>query len=189
MPISYKPVTKDKPPAHAQNEGQKRSAIFQMVDPQRIGLMGHSLGGESSALVARQRIASGKNDISAVVNLDADLAGEYTGVIDGREVLTTTVYPAPILTILSDDLAQRIAAVPDADQRVAVQVASRTAPHAYEVVFPGTNHMSFTDLALASPPLTAMLNNSVGSNRGSGADAGGSQQFLNRVWSERGPGR
>jgi hypothetical protein len=35
-----------------------------------------------------------------------------------------------------------------------------TAPYAYEIVFPGTNHMSFTDLALASPPLTAILNNS-----------------------------
>ncbi len=107
---------------------------------------------------------------AAVVNLDADLAGEYVDVVDGRRVLNAGVYPVPILTFLSEDLQQRIAAIPNAGEVVALQHVVATAPHAYEIVVPGTNHMSFTDLALASPALSSLLNRSVHSTRGAGAD-------------------
>jgi predicted dienelactone hydrolase len=154
--------------ASAQDPGS--DTVYHLVDGQKIGLMGHSLGGEASAQVARERIASGQNDIDAVVNLDADLSGEYVDVVGGKEVLNNSLYPVPILTLLSEDIEQRIAAIPNADELVAVQHISATAPQAYEIVFPGTNHMSFTDLPLESPLLTSLLNGSVHSTRGSGAD-------------------
>ena len=48
--------------------------VYQLVDSGKIGLIGHSLGGEASAQVGRER-----NDIGAVIDLDADLGGEYLG--------------------------------------------------------------------------------------------------------------
>jgi dienelactone hydrolase len=136
------------------------AAVYHLVDVKKIGLMGHSLGGESSAQVARERIASGKNDIGAVVDLDADPAGEYTGVVNGKPVLNNSPYPVPILIIVSDALAPAIAAIPDAADVIALKHVVATAPHAYEIDFPGTNHLSFTDLALSSPVLTSLMNSS-----------------------------
>jgi dienelactone hydrolase len=131
-------------------------AVYRLIDPQKIGLMGHSLGGESSAQVARQR-----DDIGAVVNLDADMAGDYVDFVNGREVLNDTVYPVPILNILADDLFRMIAVIPDAKDTVAVEHVMATAPHAYEVHLAGTNHFSVTDMPLISPFLVTMLNASV----------------------------
>jgi hypothetical protein len=44
--------------------------------------MGHSLGGAASAEVARER-----NDVDAVINLDADLFGEYVDYANGKYVM------------------------------------------------------------------------------------------------------
>ena len=132
------------------------SSVYALVDAGKIGLMGHSLGGASSALVARQR-----NDIGAVVVLDADLQGEYLKYEDGKYTLNRSVYSTPLLAIVADDVVRLIAAVPDANEVVALQHVVLTAPHAYEVHIPGTNHMSVTDLPLASPLLASMMTRSV----------------------------
>ena len=158
----------------AQTGAPGSDPLFRLIDPERIGLMGHSLGGESSAQVARER-----DDIDAVVNLDADLGGEYLDYFNGRYVLNDTVYPAPILTILSDELARRIDAIPNATEVVAVKRVAATAPQAYEIHFTGTNHLSFTDLPLRSPLLTSLLNGSVHSVAGSDADPLASIEKLN----------
>jgi dienelactone hydrolase len=139
-------------------------AVYRLIDPAKIGLMGHSLGGESSAQVARQR-----TDIGAVVNLDADLAGEYVDFVNGQEVMNSTVYPVPILNMLSDTLEGLIAKIPDAQETIAVKHVTATAPNAFEVHLTGTNHTSMTDLPLISPPLVALINASVPS-------AGGKEQ-------------
>jgi hypothetical protein len=149
----------------AQAKGAGSNKVYQLVDTGKIGLIGHSLGGESSAQVARER-----NDIAAVVNLDADLAGEYVEYADGKAVLNDKVYPVPILSILSDVLARMIAAVPDAKDVVAVEHVTATAPHAYEVHLPGTDHMSVTDVPLVSPFLVSMINSSVPKGGGVEAD-------------------
>jgi len=142
-------------------EAPGSAAVYHLVDRQKIGLMGHSLGGESSAQAARERLAGGKNDIAAVVNLDADLGGEYVDVVGGKPVLNNTPFPVPILNILTDDLTRPIAAVPNANDVVAVKHVIANAPRGYEVDLAGANHLSVTDLALASPLLTSLLNGSV----------------------------
>jgi dienelactone hydrolase len=139
---------------HAKEAGS--DAVYQLIDPEKIGLIGHSLGGESSAQVARER-----NDIDAVINLDADLQGEYLDFVDGKEVMNAKVYPVPILTILTDTLVRLIDAVPDANTVVAVRHVTATAPNAFEVDLTGTDHMSVTDLPLISPFLVSMINASV----------------------------
>jgi dienelactone hydrolase len=145
-------------------------AVYHLVDVKKIGLMGHSLGGESSAQVARERIASGKNDIGAVVDLDADPAGEYVGVVNGKPVLNNTPYPVPILIIVSDALAPSMAVIPDAADFIALKHVVATAPHAYEIDIAGTNHLSFTDLALSSPILTFLMNSSFHVTAGADVD-------------------
>jgi fermentation-respiration switch protein FrsA (DUF1100 family) len=139
-----------------QAKDPESQAVYQLVDPGKIGLMGHSLGGESAAEVARER-----NDIGAVVNLDADLGGEYVSYTNGKNVMRDTVYPVPILTILADDLVRLIDAIPDAKTAVAVEHVSATAPHAYLVHIKGTDHLSVTDVPIVSPFLASMLVNSV----------------------------
>jgi dienelactone hydrolase len=154
--------------ASAQDIGS--AAVYHLVDVKKIGLMGHSLGGESSEQAARERVASGKNDIGAVVDLDADPSGEYMGVVNGKPVLNATPYPVPILFILSDALTPWIASIPDSADVIALKHVVATAPHAYEIDIAGTNHLSFTDLALSSPVLTSLLNSSFHAPNGADAD-------------------
>ena len=140
--------------ARAKDSGS--DAVYQRIDPQKIGLMGHSLGGAAAAQVARER-----NDIGAVINLDADLIGEYLDYADGRYVMNNKVNPVPILTILADDMVRLIAAIPDANTVIAVKHVSASAPNAYEVHIAGTDHQSLTDLPITSPFLVFMITSSV----------------------------
>jgi dienelactone hydrolase len=131
-------------------------AVYQMIDRGKIGLMGHSLGGESSAQVARER-----NDIGAVVNLDSDLHAEFLNYVNRKYVMNDKVYPVPLLNILTDTTERLIAAVPDAKDLVPVEHVTATAPNAYEVHLTGTDHMSVTDLPLISPFFVSIINASV----------------------------
>jgi dienelactone hydrolase len=140
--------------AQAQEAGS--DPVYQLIDSEKIGLMGHSLGGESSAEVARER-----NDIQAVINLDTDLGGEYLDYVDGKYVMNDTPYPVPILTILADDMVRLLDAIPDANTVVAVQHVSASAPNAFEVHLTGTDHQSLTDLPLISPFLVSVMTSSV----------------------------
>jgi dienelactone hydrolase len=130
--------------------------VYQLIDGGKIGLIGHSLGGAAAAEVARRR-----NDIGAVVNLDADLLGDYVGYVDGKEVMTQAIYPVPLLTILADDLAGPIDAIPNAKDVVALRHVEATAPNTFDVHLTGTDHMSLTDLPLSSPFLSSLISAAV----------------------------
>lgn len=149
----------------AKAQDNQADAVYQRIDPEKIGLMGHSLGGESSAQVARER-----NDIGAVINLDADLGGEYKSYANGKYAMNDTAYPVPILSILSDSMVRLISAIPDASKVVAVEHVSAGAPNAYEVHIAGTDHQSLTDLPLVSPLLVSVMTSSV-KKAGSGEKA------------------
>jgi dienelactone hydrolase len=140
--------------AQARDAGS--DSLYQKIDTEKIGLMGHSLGGAASAQVARQR-----TDIRAVVNLDSDLLGEYLDYSGGKYVMNDQAYPVPILTILADDMVRLIAAIPDANTSIAVKRIRATAPNAFEVHIAGTNHQSLTDLPLYSPFLVSIITSSV----------------------------
>ena len=116
-------------------------------------------------------MARERNDIAAVVNLDADLLGEYVSYTDAKYVLNDQVFPAPILTIYADDMVRLIDAIPDAQDVVAVKHVAATDPQAYEVHLPGTDHMSLTDLPLISPFMVSMINRSVPKGGGAATDS------------------
>lgn len=133
--------------------------VYSLIDTSRIGLIGHSLGASASAQIGRER-----SDISAVVNLDDDLKGEYTGFNNGKLEINHNIYPVPILSIYSDDM-KRLYEKTD-PSIIPQKLISATALKSFEVYFDGTNHMSFTNLPLASPILTKLLCNTANSKIG-----------------------
>lgn len=130
--------------------------VYQLMDTNRIGLMGHSLGGAASAKLGRER-----KDINAVINLDADLLGEEVGFAGGKPVINHEIYPVPLLSIYTDTMKELMARITDPDIVIPQKLISATAPNAYEVYIAGTNHMSITDLPLVSPFLVNMINGSI----------------------------
>ncbi len=160
----------------AQTRNTGADALYQRIDLEKIGLMGHSLGGASSAQVARER-----NDIDAVINLDADLFGEYLTYVDGKYVLNDTIYPVPLLTIYADDMVRLFDAIKDPTVTVAVKHVTATARHAYEIHLPDTNHMSLTDLPLISPFLVSVINASVPKGGGDAGDAYATLAEMNEI--------
>jgi dienelactone hydrolase len=139
--------------------------VYQLIDIHEIGLMGHSLGGAAVVQVARDRA-----DVEAVINMDADLIGEYRQTAAGEHVVNRDIYPVPILSIYSDDLVNLLVSVTDPNNVIAGKYIAATAPHAYEVHIPDTTHLSLTDLPLTSPFLMYVLNRSVNVGGGDHAD-------------------
>ncbi len=152
------------------------AAVYRMIDPKKIGVMGHSLGGEVSALVARQR-----NDIGAVISLDADMSGEYLDFVNGKNVLNDKPYPIPILSLFAEGLFRAMEAVPNGVQVVAVKRVAATSPNAFIVHLPGTNHFSVTDLPLFSPVLVSMLTSAVPGAGGTEVDPLGTVEKMNAL--------
>ncbi|MEK4509738.1 acetylhydrolase [Paenibacillus anaericanus] len=139
--------------------------VYQLIDTNKIGLMGHSLGGAASAQVGRDR-----DDVRAVINLDGDLLGENVDFRGGKYVINDKIYPLPILNIYTDDMMKLFAAAHDAGYIDANTLILDTAPKAFMVNIKGTNHMSLTDLPLFSPMLVSMISNSVSMGGGVEAD-------------------
>jgi dienelactone hydrolase len=151
-------------------------AVYRLIDPGRIGLMGHSLGGAATAQVARER-----KDIRAEVDLDADLIGDYLDYIDGKYVMNQEIYHVPILIIYADDMVRLMNAVPDADHVIAAKRVAATAPNAYEVHLEGTNHLSLTDMSLFSPFLVSLINASVPKAGGQAVDSYATLEKMNEI--------
>lgn len=139
--------------------------VYQLIDTNKIGLMGHSLGGAASAQVGRDR-----DDVRAVINLDGDLLGENVDFRGGKYVINDKIYPLPILNIYTDDMMKLFASAHDAGYIDANTLILDTAPKAFMVNIKGTNHMSLTDLPLFSPMLVSMISNSVSMVGGVEAD-------------------
>ncbi len=139
-----------------QNTKDNSDKLFKHIDTSKIGLIGHSLGGAAAVQLGRDR-----RDIRAVINLDADLLGEYTSFKDGKYTVNDKVYPVPLLSIYSDVMKQRVNSITDPSLIIPQRVISSTTPNAFEIYLPGTNHMSLTDLPLVSPFLVKLINSSV----------------------------
>lgn len=139
--------------------------VYQLIDTNKVGLIGHSLGGAASAQVGRDR-----DDVDAVINLDGDLLGENVDFRGGKYVFNDKIYPLPILNIYTDDMMKAFAAAHNAGYIDANTQLLATAPKAFKVNIKGTNHMSLTDLPLFSPFLVSMISNSVNMVGGVKAD-------------------
>lgn len=133
-----------------QSINSNADAIFSMIDTEKIGLMGHSLGGASSAQIGRER-----DDIDAVIVLDGTMLGEEVAFENNAVVLNNKPYPIPLLNVYAEDhYTNSKESVGDAYNNF---YATRNAVNAYETVFKNSGHLNFTDLPLFSPTLAQIL--------------------------------
>ena len=135
-------------------DAKQKNTILSVLDAinyDKIGLMGHSLGGATAVTVGR------RDDVSAVIDLDGTMLGEETGVKDGVLTLNEEPYDTPLLSIVSEVHHEEEA---EAEQIGYLYVNTYVMEHAtdgYETYFKDTDHMNFTDLPLFSPVLAAKL--------------------------------
>ena len=124
-------------------DAKQKNTILSVLDAinyDKIGLMGHSLGGATAVTVGR------RDDVSAVIDLDGTMLGEETGVKDGVLTLNEEPYDTPLLSIVSEIHHEEEA---EAEKIGYLYVNTYVMEHA--------DHMNFTDLPLFSPVLAAGL--------------------------------
>jgi dienelactone hydrolase len=124
--------------------------IYQLINIEKIGVFGHSMGGSASVALGKER-----SDVDAVVNIDAPFFSElvYKPEIDDF-VAKDEAYSTPLLNIYSDDVWKQLE---KNSPYVANKVTNPNFKDAYTVHFQGAKHLSLTDLALFSPILSNLL--------------------------------
>lgn len=129
--------------------------VYSLIDGGRIGMIGHSLGGSAALAMPRRR-----DDIAAVIALEAPFLDDIVGVADGAFVWRDEPYPVPVLNIYSDSSWAHLGEWPLTEWPQYgrnAQFLADPPPAAVSLHLPGTGHFSLTDLALASPRLTRLL--------------------------------
>lgn len=124
--------------------------VYSLIDTEKIGVFGHSMGGAASVWLGRER-----DDIRAVVNIDAPFFSElvYNKEIDDY-VASDVTFTTPLLNIYSDDVWGQL----DINSTyVANKLNNEPFKDAYTVHFEGAKHLSLTDLPLFSPILASIL--------------------------------
>ena len=125
--------------------------VMELADPERIGVMGHSLGGATAVSMGR------RSDVKAVIDLDGTMIGEQTGVKDGQPVIKEEPYTTPLLAINSEKHEFEIIEAQKVSYSYANNVVLEHAEEGHETYIPGSDHMNFTDLPLFAPALAKML--------------------------------
>ena len=125
-------------------------AVYGLVDAEKIGVMGHSLGGTAALGIPRQR-----EDIGAVIALESPFLYDIIGVADDEFVFVDQAYPVPVLNIYSDAAWDHLSDWPQYARNYAFLVDPPAA--AFSLHLGGAGHFSLTDLALTSPLLVRLL--------------------------------
>ena len=123
-----------------------------MINSDKIGVMGHSLGGAAAVSVGRTR-----NDISAVIDLDGTMLSEVTGVVNGKDIVNDEPYTTPLLSFDNEEHHFSSIEAREKDMPYANNIVHDNAVCSYRTYIPGTGHMNFTDLPMFAPPLAKML--------------------------------
>lgn len=125
-------------------------SVYALVDSARIGVMGHSLGGSAALAMPRQR-----DDIAAVIALESPFLYDIVGVEQDEFIWLDEVYPVPVLNIYSDSSWDHLSEW--AQYARNADLLTDAPPTAISLYLPGRGHLSLTDLSLASPLLTRLL--------------------------------
>lgn len=126
-------------------------SILRAADFDKIGLMGHSLGGATAVTVGR------RPDISAVIDIDGTMLGEETGVEGGIVKINEEPYKTPLLAIANEEHHRQEMEAVENSYAYANNIVMQNAICGYETYFKNAGHMNFTDLPLISPLLADLL--------------------------------
>ena len=127
------------------------TAVLKAADFEKIGLMGHSLGGATAVTVGR------RPDISAVIDIDGTMLGEETGVEGGVVKINEEPYKTPLLAIANEEHHRQEMEAVQNSYAYANNIVMKNATCGYETYFKNAGHMNFTDLPLISPFLANIL--------------------------------
>lgn len=123
--------------------------ILAMTDVDKIGLMGHSLGGAASVTVGRER-----GDVDAVIDLDGTMLGEQKSYTNGEYQYVEEPYPVPIFSL---DNEEHYYGGQEYGILYVNNYVIQNAIDARHEYIAGTAHMNYTDLPLFSPFLASLL--------------------------------
>lgn len=138
--------------------------VMNMIDFDKIALIGHSLGGATAVSVGRNR-----TDVSAVVDLDGTMLGEQIELVDcepyefegkihnQKYICNEDPYPVAILNIDNDEHHHSRIAAKEVGMPYANNAVMDNAVCGYDTYMIGAGHMNLTDLPLFSPFLADML--------------------------------
>lgn len=149
---SVKSVSGELPDFWHTDEAANILSAISMADTDKIGVMGHSLGGAAAVSVGRTR-----SDISAVIDLDGTMLSEITGVENEINIVRTEPYTVPLLAVDNDEHHFASLKLEESGVPYVNNIVCGNAVCCYRTYFAGTGHMNFTDLPLFSPPLAKML--------------------------------
>lgn len=127
--------------------------VLSLTDTDRIGVMGHSMGGATAVSAGRTR-----DDIDAVIVLDGTMLGEIVSFENGAAAYNEDPYPVPLLDFgKKSDYSETAQAQNEYQFAYVNQYVIGRARDGKRVLFTDAGHMDFTDLPLFSPFLASML--------------------------------
>ena len=138
------------------------AGVHGLIDTDRLGVVGHSLGGAAALGIGRQR-----SDVGAVIALEAPFLYEIIGVESDEFVFIKDPYPTPVLSIYSDSSWEHLAEWPQYARNYALLTDARA--QVANLHIRGVGHLALTDLALSNPWLVRLLDGI--SVTGDGAEA------------------
>ena len=135
----------------AEQEGLVQEAL-RLANVEKIGLVGHSMGGATSVGQGRVR-----PEVGAVVDLDGTMLTEYQRDDDGTYVYVEEPYPTPLLSIDNEEHYLSGQETGEHGEQYVNTFVLENADVSAHTYFRGSGHMNFTDLPLFSPALASML--------------------------------
>lgn len=137
--------------SNTETNDDKEMGFCLLVDSQKIGVIGHSLGG--SAALGVGRICE---EIDAVVALESPYLCDIVGVAGNEFVYNQQTYPVPVLNLYTDSTWLKMSnwSQYGTNNRMLAISTDRV----WNVHLSGAGHFSITDLALSNPGLTRILN-------------------------------
>lgn len=120
--------------------------VYALIDTEKIGVSGHSLGGSVALALGRER-----DDIGAVLALESPFFGDITDITEKGYIYTDENYPVPMLNIYSDETWKRGTLFEHSAYAQNAKYIKGNYRDSFYAYIRGSNHMTITDLSKAMP--------------------------------------